>query len=311
MTIDDYVDKFYGMTVEVFSEENGIRNPEKIAYKLMVDYDDADDGIKITDRFTSFINDPAAGKVKALIIGSWEEAYDNSPEKLINLMVKNVDKLDNLEALFVGEMTFEECEISWIIQSDYTDLLKAYTNLEFLQIRGASDLSIGPANHNNLKSLIIESGGLPKKIIEEIINCKMPELNHLELWLGTDNYGFDGDINIIKKLVENNPFPQLSYLGFKNSEIADDIAEYLANNSILDRIDILDLSLGNLSDRGAKALLSGSKVSSLKKLDLHHHYISDSVLSKFDTLGISVDISDQMEEDEYDGEVERYIYVSE
>lgn len=311
MTIGDNVPEFFGLNVEIYSEQKGIRNPLKTAYKLMVDYDEADDGVKITDKFLSFISDPEAKNVTALVIGSWEESFDNSPEKLLQLMVEHVDKLENLKALFVGEMTFEECEISWIIQTDYSDLLNTFTQLELLQIRGASGLSLEQVNNTNLKSLIIESGGLHKEIIENVMGCKLPNLSHLELWLGVDNYGFDGGLDIIKKIVENNPFPQLSYLGFRNSEIADEIAEYLADHAILTHIDTLDLSLGTLSDQGAKALLSGSNVPSLKKLDLHHHYMSDAVLSNFDTLGISVDLSDQLEPDEYDGEIERYVYVSE
>lgn len=311
MTISDNLTEFYGLNVEIYSREKGLRDPENTAYKLSVDYEEADEGMTILDKFNQFIDDPKAGNVKALIIGSWEEAFDGAPENLILKMIENVQKLQNLRALFIGEMTYEECEMSWIIQRDYSDLLNAFTQLELLQIRGASELSFEDAKNDNLKSLIVETGGLPNEVIDEIMSCRLPELTHLELWLGDENYGFDGDVEIVQKLVENNPFPKLTYLGLRNSEIADDIAEYLADHPILSQLDVLDLSLGNLSDEGARALLAGSTVRSLKKLDLHHHYISDDLLPKFEVLGISVDLSDQQEADEYDGEVERYIYVSE
>ncbi len=306
MTISSNISTFNGLAIEIYSKEKGIQNPGS-AYKIMVDYEEAEDDIKIADKFKSFIEDPNASQVQALIIGNWEESFESSPDDLVQLMVENVDKLKSLKALFIGEMTYEECEISWIQGSDCKELIKAFKNLELLRLRG--DFTLGTIDHDNLKSLIIETGGLQQDTIKSVINSKMPALEHLELWLGVEDYGFDGDLNLLKPLFDNNPFPKLNYLGMRNSEIVDDIAVYLANHEILDQLDILDLSLGIMTDRGAKALLAGSKVKSLKKLDLHHHYISNDVMLEFNKLEIEeVDISDKEEEEDEDY---RYVYVSE
>jgi hypothetical protein len=82
-----------------------------------------------------------------------------------------------------------------------------------------------------------------------------------------------------------------------------------AGGSILDRIHTLDLSMGTLGDRGAKALVENPKVKNLDKLDVHYHYITDEWIEKLKGLGIEVDSSDQ-QDDGGDPE-DRYCSVTE
>ena len=76
------------------------------------------------------------------------------------------------------------------------------------------------------------------------------------------------------------------------------------------RIRVLDLSLGNLSDKGAKALLESPTVARLQKLDIHHHYISPELVEALAGLGIELDADDPREGDD-DDESSRYIAHSE
>ena len=63
------------------------------------------------------------------------------------------------------------------------------------------------------------------------------------------------------------------------------------------RIETLDLSLGNLSDKGAEAFLASPLVAKLKKLNLRHHYISGAVIERLQKLGPEVDLSDRQKAD--------------
>jgi len=78
---------------------------------------------------------------------------------------------------------------------------------------------------------------------------------------------------------------------------------------LLERLRVLDLSLGTLCDNGAAALLASPGIKNLEFLDLHHHYCSDEMVSKLETLGIKVDASEQEDPEEYDGD--RYVAVAE
>jgi hypothetical protein len=82
--------------------------------------------------------------------------------------------------------------------------LKAYTKLEYLQVRGGDGYYEAPdrywqdfisLRHESLKVLIIETGGLCREKISQILSLELPALEHLELWLGSHEYGGDSSID--------------------------------------------------------------------------------------------------------------------
>ncbi|MCP4153668.1 MAG: hypothetical protein GY757_38420, partial [bacterium] len=215
----------------------------------------------------------------------------------------------NLKSVYIGDMNYEECEISWIQQSDMTPLLEAYPGLEELRIKGSEGLQFSKLNHGALKSIIIECGGLGKDVLKTIAGATLPALEHLELYLGVEHYGFDGGLEDILPFLKKDLFPKLKVLGLRDSEIADDIAKAAAGADVLDQIEVLDLSLGTLSDKGAEAFLSSEKIKKLKKLDLHYHYMSDDMIKKLRKLGITIDAGDPQGSETH--EDDRYPNVTE
>ena len=90
------------------------------------------------------------------------------------------------------------------------------------------------------------------------------------------------------------------------------VAAALASAPIGARLEVLDLSRGMLTDVGATALLTGQPLTPLRKLDLHHHFLSEPVMERIHAeltaAGVEVDLEDGGDpEDEED----RYIAVSE
>jgi hypothetical protein len=263
------------------------------------------------NRLKAFLASPAAEATKGLILGAYDLEGGSSGSSGIASLVKAKDRLPNLKALFLGDILQEEAEISWINQEDISPILSAFPDLEMLRVRGATGLDISKPQHARLRALAIESGGLPAKIVSQICRGKFPELEHLELWLGTPDYGGDCRVNDLQPLLAGKLFPKLRYLGLRNAQIADEIAAVIAKAPIVDQLETLDLSLGNLSDEGANALLRLESKPHLKRLDLHHHYINKSVQKKLKELPFPVDLSDAKtadEEDEFSG---RFISVSE
>src|SRR4051812_43476346 len=104
-----------------------------------------------------------------------------SHREVIEPLIAARGRLPNLRSLFLGDITSEECEISWINQGDVTPLLAAYPLLEEFRVRGVEQLSFAGLRHANLRSLAIESGGLPACVLEEVWAADLPELEHLEL----------------------------------------------------------------------------------------------------------------------------------
>ncbi len=289
----------------------GILQPSGVVHRVGLSYeDDYDSKVAWSDSFADFLALPGVEKTTGLVIGTWWELDDgNGPvDEVVESLVSAAPQLPNLRALFVGDIMSEESEISWIEQDDLSPLLSAFPNLQHFAIRGANGLSLGSCQHAQLKTLVIQSGGLANRVVQEIFQGKLPALEHLELWLGSDWYGGDVTLTDLEPLLNGELFPQLKVLALRDCSFADDLAIALSQAPIINRIEILDLSLGNLGDEGAKALLACPAIKQLKLLDLHYHFIDSELAQQFKQLGIEVDISEPQDPNRHD---RRYIAVSE
>ncbi len=306
MTISENATQFYDLPVVDFEGESDWKGTDH-AYRIRTDWDTPVEALG--ERLEMLASHADAGQLKALVLGNWGgDDSSNDSSEIVKQLAESASKLSGLRAIFLGDITYEENEMSWIQQSDISPLLSAYPQLEVLRIRGGSDLSITACNHANLKQLIIETGGMPRSVLREIFQGDLPGLEHLELWLGTDGYGWDGGPQDLQPLLTGKLYPNLHYLGLRNSEQIDEIAPILPNAPLVARIKVLDLSLGSLSDVGGRSLLALSGVTNLEKLNLSHHYMTPELVAELtEKLPFEVVTKDAMGADEE----WRSIYVSE
>ena len=308
----EHLSTFLGERVTDFREGKPAKGKSVIRVQVSYDEEDDDGGEPdFSQRLCAFLASDAALATKGLILGSYDMEGGSTGGGKYDEIVKSKDRLPNLKALFLGDIVQEECEISWIHQSDVSDMLQAFPQLEMLRIRGVDGLSISKPQHDRLRALAIESGGLPTAVVSQICRGKFPELEYLELWLGTPDYDGDCRVNDLQPLLKGKLFPKLKYLGLRNAEIADDIAAVIVTAPIVDQLEILDLSLGNLGDVGGNALLSLASKTNLKRLDLHHHYLSKPLQKKLKLLPFPVDVSDAKTVDEDNEFAGRFVSVSE
>ncbi len=248
--------------------------------------------------------DPEFPQVTELVIGSWGSACEDDCQEILDGIIANKERFAHVDSLFIGDMDYEECEVSWILQGNYSALWAAMPQLKELTIKGSMDLELGEICHENLESLAIICGGLPVSVIRSIQKAKLPCLKKLVLYIGIDNYGFDGDADTIRTFLEESDFPKLEYLGIEDSEIQDELAEVVLNSKYMSRIHTLDLANGTLTDRGGQLLLEKIPMyPNIRVLDLHYHYMSDEMGEKLKALPARVDVSDPNEQEEYDGEI--------
>jgi hypothetical protein len=312
MAISAHLKEFAGKPVVDFPAESP-PHPGTIIYRIRVDWDDE---LTWQEKFAQFLELPEIDQTTGIVIGNWKVEYpQGAPDQVIESLVASRNKLPNLEAIFLGDIIYEENEMSWIENTDISPLLTGFPELKILRVRGTDGLSLGGLNHAHLQHLAVESGGLPQRILDEVIANNLPELTHLELWLGDESYGFDFGVAALEPIFEGHNFPKLTYLGLCNSEIADALARAIVDAPILSQLEVLDLSMGTLGDEGAAALYVSDRVRQLTRLDLSHHYCSDEMMNKMLSLPIEVDMSDQEVEDvyEYNGEThsQRYVVVGE
>lgn len=303
MTISKHADTFAGRPVRDY--DPGKPGPAGCAYRLRMDYDD---DRSFPDLLDQFLTEHGGPDLAALVVGAWNyESMLESSAELVEALAGATDRMPNLAALFYGDITYDECEMSWIQHGDVSPLLPAFPALTDFRIRGTTGLTFGAIRHPNLRSFAVESGGLREGLLEEVWAAELPRLTHLELWLGDDGYGGINATLPLAPLFSGNLFPTLKYLGLRNSCIQDEVAKAVAESPVLGRLDVLDLSLGNVGDEGARALLASTAVRNLRHLNLRHHYISDAVAAELRALGVAVDLGDPQPAD---GDY-RYITVSE
>lgn len=276
------------------------------------DYDEYEKGKCSATMVEDILADPELPGLEEIVIGSWGDSWEGSAQDMLDAMVENKEKFSHIKSLFVGDMDFEECEVSWIIQGNYEKLLAAMPQLEKLVIKGSTDLELGKMEMEKLESLEIICGGLPVEVIHSIRDAKLPALKSLRLYIGIEDYGFDGSVEDIKDLLEKSNFPKLESLAICDSEIQDDITETVLASKYMKQINRLELSMGSLTDKGGQMLLDQiPNFPNIKELDLHYHYLSDEMMEKLEKLSIEVDTDEQNEPDDWDGEVYYYPMLTE
>ena len=280
MTISQRIRTFADLPVVEFDPDSPggataqVADPTAVAWRISVTCDDEVESFeRLLQQLISAVGGPS---VTALVIGEWGSSYDSGFP--VEMLARSAAQLSNLRALFIGEMTYEECEISWINQDDVTGLLEAYPGLEVLRVRGGTGLQVRPVRHERLRELAFETGGLPGAVVRAVGACEFPAMERLELWLGSDNYGGDTTVEDLTGILSGARLPILRSLGLRDAEIADEVADAVASAPVVARLDELDLSLGALSDAGVEALLTGQPLTHLRRLNLSHHFITDELI---------------------------------
>ncbi|WP_099066026.1 STM4015 family protein [Nostoc linckia] len=303
------ITQFANRQVVDFEKNIGILEPVNKAYALRYEYDNEED---LPSQISRLLQEPNADKLEALVFGLWAESYERDSSEIVQTLVDAKKYLTNLKAVFIGNIAYNECEISWIQQSDISPILQAYPKLEILQVRGGDGLHFSPpVRHNNLKALIVETGGLSRDTVAQICNMNLPALEHLELWFGSEDYGGDCWVEDIHPILFEDKFPNLTYLGLRNSQFTDEIVNAIVTSPIINSISVLDLSMGTLSDAGAEELLNCEAINYLDILNVSESFLSQEMIHKLSGLDVRVLANHQKKEDDDSYIHGRYCSVAE
>ncbi|WP_328353727.1 STM4015 family protein [Streptomyces sp. NBC_00445] len=327
MGITDPLTALHGLPAFTFphsDETVTLPEPDAVAWRITSYWDPPAYGLsRIEDLWeTSFIRFCAAvdtTRVHALIIGAWGDADDTDPSEAIGLLLAVRDRFPALRAIFVGDITTEDCQIQSISQTDVTPLLAGFPALEELGVRAGEGSGYASAEdtalhfrlefpalrHDGLRRLTVQSAGLRGAMVRGLGASELPALEHLELWLGMECYGGDSKIADLEAILSGTRLPRLRHLALRNSEIQDDVAAALASAPVVPQLKVIDLSLGELSDDGGAALLGGQPLTHLSKLDLHHNFLSEPTRQRIrETLepaGVEVNLDPDGAEEWVDG----------
>lgn len=272
------------------------------------------EGLPYNDLFEAFLRDVDTTRISSFVVGNWVDDIDRTSAEVFAPLIAAADRFPNLRHLFLGDIEAGQFEISWIHQSDLTPLLRAFPKLRTFGVRGSENLEWEQRAYPELRELTFQSGGLPPEVVRSVAGSEFPELTDLELYLGDEQYFGGSQAADLAGILDGAGLPKLRYLGLRDAANADEIAAAVAHAPIVSRLEVLDLSLGNLGDEGAAALLAGQPLTHLKKLDLHHHYISEQLQERLREAlpGVEVDLSWQEEPyNSGNGVLHRFVSVAE
>ena len=298
-----------------FNPQIGIADPTGSAYVIELQPDCTQHKLFELEKFKALLKDPKVHQIEALICKGWHGWYSQNQEKglsrSITALVDACDKLTSLKALFIGDDVEREYMKSRLPLGDITPILCAYPELEVLQMRGDfsenyEGLNFGAIRHDCLKTLTIQTANLDNPTITQITSLALPALEYLELWFGRDyNQTPDGILDSLKPIIFDDSFPNLTYLGLRSSDYSDAIAAALVQSPVIEHLAVLDLSMGNLTDEGAEALLNCSAVNQLHTLNIANNCVSSEMIEQLFELGCWV-IADSQEELIERGRASRY-----
>ena len=196
-------------------------------------------------------------------------------------------------------------ELSWTHVGDLSIASESLRGLEALEIV-TGRMTLGAIDLPMLRTLRIETGGLPAHVLDSIAAASWPALETLVIFLGTENYGGTCTEQHVRPILEGKNLPRLTTLALCNGTFADELVPLVARSAILPRLRRLDLSKGTMGPDGAKTLLRHPQAfAHLEALDLSENYLPPGVCARL--ASPTVDVAGQKIEGEYG----RYVTVSE
>jgi uncharacterized protein (TIGR02996 family) len=148
-----------------------------------------------------------------------------------------------------------------------------------LTLRGGW-MDLGKIDLPELRMLTIESGCLSAENLKHLASATWPKLESLEIWFGDPNYGASGGADDIAPLFTHD-VPNLRALGLRNCPFADELVTRLLGTPLLAQLTSLDLSMGNLSDRGLDALIAArSQLRHLTSIVLDDNALSPKAMTR-------------------------------
>jgi uncharacterized protein (TIGR02996 family) len=171
-----------------------------------------------------------------------------------------------------------------VVVADLTELWRALPRLQ--KIVMYNKFTLGEIVHDKLEHVEVRSKGLPGTVARSVSAAELPALRHLEIWYGAETLGGDTSFLDIAPLLTRHDLPALRYLGLKSCEFTDEICDGIAKTRLLRQLEVLDLSMGTMSDAGVDAILqSAAAFRHLKRIDVSNNWITGAALTRLRALG--------------------------
>ena len=177
-----------------------------------------------------------------------------------------------LHELYLGDFSSEETELNWSSIGDLSALWPQLPALRVLSLRSGS-MTVGAIDLPKLERLATITGGLSAESALHIASASWLSLVELSLQYGPESSASLAEVRPI--LDGPARFPRLRSLGITNFGETDELCDWLPESKILPQLEVLDLSMGTMSDAGAAALQRNrDRFAHLKQLVVDDNYLT-------------------------------------
>lgn len=228
-----------------------------------------------------------------------------------------IDKLAEKAPATLRKLTLGDNvdQISWHHTGDLAGLWPRVGRLTTLEIE-TGELEVGEPGQMTAPALeraIFITGGMSPSCARGIATARIPAIQHLEIYYGDPNYGGTATIDDVRPLLDRDDLTKLRYLGLKNSMFANELARLVGHAKVIRNLETLDLSLGAMTDEGAKLLAeSAAGLAHLKTLNLTRNFLTPAGIELVKTICPTV-LTDGQEEPYVrgNGEVSYFVSIAE
>jgi hypothetical protein len=170
--------------------------------------------------------------------------------------------------------TFDNIEGFLATRADVTALLPALRDLERLELQ-AGQVSFDRVDLPELRDFQLRTAGLGRDTLRAVTAARWPALDRLTLWFGSPRHGGDCRVEDLAPIFEGEHFPRLRHLRLMNATFTDRLCEALVSSRLLPRLRSVDLSLGLMTDEGARTLARhAAALGHLQKLSLTNNALT-------------------------------------
>ena len=281
--------------VDCYDPALGLTLPEQIAWAVSVvrriddgGGDEEDAGAIWLRLLTALLRDPAAPRLRTLILADWtEHAYDPwdvayEEGDPLPLMKRHAGRLAGLERLHVGAFPGELPPARGVCQGIAAALAKLPA-LQRLDLHGAQGWTLVPAaGHPRLRTLVMHVGEADDDPLAALIAAPFPALERLDLWLGP-GVAEDLDEEEFAAALASERLPglrDLSLRGFESSTLLDGL---VGQAPALTTLTITHTP--ELGDEGLARLLEAPWLPRLRRLELRGTGVSAELVAELAAQG--------------------------
>lgn len=216
--------------VDGYDPAHGLSLPDRIAWAVSVagrgdaGEDVEDVGARWSGLLQSLLRDPAAPRLRTLILDDWSgqaDLYDTPYEEgdPLPLMTRHAGRLVGLERLYIGPFPAALPPTEGVCQGVGPALTKLPA-LTRLDLHGASGWALIPAKgHPRLRTLVMHVGELGDDSLANLIAAPFPALERVDLWLGPEALAEDaGEAEELAAALSSAKLPGLRELALRGLE---------------------------------------------------------------------------------------------